>query len=86
MVRILSIAAVVTAMAAFEAPPAYSAEGPWCAFINIGTGNVYEDCQYYSIEACRSNVLAGNRGFCNINPRWVGPPPKVRGGRRAPGY
>lgn len=23
-------------------------------------------------------VVAGNRGFCNPNPRWVGPVPKSR--------
>ena len=55
-----------------------AAEGPWCANIDIGTGNVYEDCQYYSFEACQPHVLAGNRGFCNVNPRWVGPPPNQR--------
>jgi hypothetical protein len=48
-----------------------------------GTGNVYEDCQYYALEACVPNVLAGNRGFCNVNPRWVGPQPRMRVGRRA---
>ena len=86
MVRILSVVAVVCVISAFEAPPARSAEGPWCAFVNIGTGNVLEECHYYSIEACRANVLAGNRGFCNPNPRWVGPPPKARKSRRSSGY
>lgn len=52
--------------------PAHAVEGPWCAFIAVGTGAVYEDCQYYSFEACRPHVLAGNRGFCNPNPRWTG--------------
>ena len=44
-------------------------EAPWCAVVNTGTGNVVWDCSYRSIEACRPNVLAGNRGFCNLNPR-----------------
>ena len=84
MMRISAVAAVVIAIV--SALPAQAGEGPWCAFISLGTGNVYEDCQYYSFEACQPNVLAGNRGFCNVNPRWVGPPPKVRTGRRVSRY
>jgi len=47
---------------------------PWCAVINIGTGTVYWDCQYPTFEACYhlANILAGNRGFCNLNP-WPAP-------------
>src|SRR6516225_8644565 len=47
---------------------------PWCAVIEIGTGSVYWDCQYPTFEACYhlGNILAGNRGFCNLNP-WPGP-------------
>jgi len=47
---------------------------PWCAVINIGQGTVYWDCQYPTFEACYhlGNILAGNRGFCNLNP-WPGP-------------
>src|SRR5215468_1749856 len=47
---------------------------PWCAVINTGTGTVYWDCQYPTFEACYhlGNILAGNRGFCNLNP-WPGP-------------
>ena len=82
MTRILLVAAALTAFLTFDAGPVRAIEGPWCAFINIGTGNVYEDCRYYSLEACVPNVLAGNRGFCNVNPRWVGPPPRVQAGRR----
>ena len=80
--RILPAAAVLAAFILFDAGPVRAVEGPWCAFINLGTGNVYEDCQYYSIEACRPQVLAGNRDFCNVNPRWVGPPPRLHAGRR----
>jgi Protein of unknown function (DUF3551) len=66
------------AAVSFDARAARAAEGPWCANIDIGTGNVYADCQYYSFEACQPHVLAGNRGFCNLNPRWVRPPPDRR--------
>jgi hypothetical protein len=84
MMRILPVAALVLAAACLNARPASAQEGPWCALIGGGTGSVYEDCQYYSIEACRPVVLAGNRGFCNPNPRWVGPAPSphVRHKRR----
>jgi hypothetical protein len=84
MVRHLPIAAVIFAIACLSAGSASAKEGPWCAFIAVGTGAIYEDCQYYSFEACRPVVLAGNRGFCNPNPRWVGPAPRsyVRHKRR----
>ena len=51
-----------------------SGDAPWCAVINIGVGTVYWDCQYPTFEACYhlGNILAGNRGFCNVNP-WPGP-------------
>ena len=47
-----------------------SGDAPWCAVISIGQGSVYWDCQYRSFEACYhlGNILAGNRGFCNLNP------------------
>jgi hypothetical protein len=86
MMRILPVAAALTGFLTFGAGPVRAVEGPWCAFINIGTGNVYEDCRYLSVEACQPNVLAGNRGFCNVNPRWVGPPPRVQAGRRTYRY
>jgi hypothetical protein len=47
------------------------AQAPWCAVISLGTGSVYWDCRYCSIEQCRPNVLAGNRGFCNPNPYFA---------------
>ena len=72
MRRIISAIVLTTAVLSFQPKPAQAGEGPWCAFISTGTGSVYEDCQYWSFEACRPNVLAGNRGFCNPNPRWQG--------------
>ena len=83
--RILVVAGVALLAMMLEARLLQAAEGPWCAVVSTGTGSVYEDCQYFSIEACRPHVLAGNRGFCNQNPRWVGPPPgkKMRSKRKA---
>ena len=49
----------------------------------MGWGDVIEDCSYWSLEACVPNVIAGNRGFCNPNPRYTGPLPKARRKHRA---
>lgn len=72
------VAAAALAAALLSAAPAGRAqsfrEAPWCAVINMGTGAVVWDCEYQSIEQCQPEVLAGNRGFCNPNPRWTPPP------------
>ena len=81
MMRIVLAAGVVIAAMSFDVRPVKATEGPWCAFISLGTGAVYEDCQYRTFEECRPNVIAGNRGFCNQNPRWVDGP--ARGRRHA---
>ena len=52
------------------ATPVYG-DAPWCAVMNIGTGEMYWDCQYQTFDACVPNVIAGNRGFCNVNPTYV---------------
>src|SRR5215475_7281582 len=59
---------LVLAVLIFALQPAKASDAPWCAVILEG----YWDCQYHSIEECRPNVVAGNRGFCNLNPRWPG--------------
>jgi hypothetical protein len=46
-------------------------DAPWCAVIPL-SGDVYWNCQYRSVEECAPNVVAGNRGFCALNP-WPGP-------------
>ena len=78
MIRIMLATVVVAAVLSFDGRPARAYEAPWCAVIDIGPGGVYWDCQYKSLEECVPNVLAGNRGFCNENPRYTGPPPKAR--------
>ena len=59
-------------------------QAPWCAVTNYGTGSVVWDCSYASIEECRPNVIAGNRGFCNPNPyfAYAAPVERVRHRRR----
>ena len=46
---------------------------PWCAVQNLGTGDVEWDCEFRTVEECVPHVIAGNRGFCNINPGFVPP-------------
>ena len=85
MLRTLTVVATVAVSTSFGGLPAQAYEAPWCAVINGGAGSVYWDCQYNSIAECRPHVLAGNRGFCNPNPRYGGPEQrryKARGYRR----
>ena len=63
------IAALVAATSFGTSPSQAFGDAPWCAVVNIGAGDVYWDCQYRTIEECVPNVIAGNRGFCNLNPR-----------------
>jgi hypothetical protein len=53
-------------------------EGPWCALSNVGGNTVRENCSMRTLEMCVQEVIAGNRGFCNPNPRWQGNQPVTR--------
>lgn len=66
----LMLGVTTFAVATCLAIPASYAFGnaPWCAVIELGSGEVYWDCQYRTVEQCTPNVIAGNRGFCNPNP------------------
>lgn len=71
------IRTILTTLAAFAAlvfvvQPALADynNAPWCAVLSMGDGDAHWDCTYRSIEECRPNVLAGNRGWCNPNPAW----------------
>jgi Protein of unknown function (DUF3551) len=70
----MAAAALAACVTMFDGPPAHaSGDAPWCAVINLGMGDVYWDCRYRTVEECVPNVIAGNRGFCNLNPRGPGP-------------
>jgi hypothetical protein len=74
MLRILLAAAAITAVMFIGGRPAQAYGGaPWCAVYSMGWDGVIWECEYASIEACRPNVIAGNRGFCNPNPAYHGP-------------
>jgi Protein of unknown function (DUF3551) len=78
MLRIVSAAAagllaVLAVMVCGGQPALAYGEHSWCAVYNMGWGDEVWECTYDSIEACRPNVIAGNRGFCNENPWYKGP-------------
>jgi hypothetical protein len=47
-------------------------DAQWCAVISVTSGNIQWDCYYHSAAECAPNVIAGQRGFCNVNPYWTG--------------
>jgi hypothetical protein len=77
MVRTILVAAVALSSVSLVPRHAEASEAPWCAVISYGLGSEYWDCQYRSFDECLSkgNILAGNRGFCNPSPYYVGRPP-----------
>jgi len=70
----LAAATFIAAMAFGLAPARAYGNAPWCAVVDVGTGDVVWECQYQTLETCVPNVLAGNRGFCNHNPAFTGGP------------
>ncbi len=73
MLAIAAVAAALLCGIPMRAGP-LSAASPGARLMSVGTGDVYWDCQYRTFEECVPNVLAGNRGFCNHNPGYVGEP------------
>jgi hypothetical protein len=72
MQRLVLLATVLVAAMLVDLCPAPAHAGPWCAVVSIGKGAMQQDCRFTSFEECVPNVIAGNRGFCNRNPRWTG--------------
>jgi hypothetical protein len=74
IVRLTCAAAVLAAAACFDAPAALASGGsaPWCAVIDYGDGGVSWECVYRSFDECYPNVIAGNKGSCNVNPYGPG--------------
>ena len=70
----ITIIAGLAAGALFGASETHaSGDAPWCAVINLGMGDLTWDCRFRTVEECVPNVIAGNRGFCNVNPYGPGP-------------
>jgi hypothetical protein len=72
MTRILPLIAATVPLFLHASPgrAAYSGGAPWCAVVELGAGDVEWDCHYASVAVCAPNVIAGNRGFCAINPYY----------------
>jgi hypothetical protein len=47
----------------------------WCAVSNDGGDAINWNCQFDTVDDCSPAILAGNRGFCAINPYWRPPEP-----------
>ena len=74
------LGAAVALLALGSAQPAQAGgNAPWCAVISTGFDNTVWDCRYRSIEHCRPNVIAGNRGFCVPNYATAPHPRRSRG-------
>ena len=74
--RLLSLGVAIVAaftVASCESSRSRIPEGPYCAVTNTGFENMSENCYMRSLDACRTEVIAGNRGFCRPNPRYVPP-------------
>lgn len=66
----LTAAAVLFAFAPSPGRAATWGHAKWCAVTNNGDGDLMWECVFDSIQECQPFILAGNRGFCNINPYW----------------
>jgi hypothetical protein len=76
MRTISALTAAALLAAAMGVPAAHAGSfgnAPWCAVQNLGAGDVVWDCEFRTVEECAPHVIAGNRGFCNINPSFVPP-------------
>jgi Protein of unknown function (DUF3551) len=76
--KLTTAAAAIAAVICLGGPAShaqYYGGAPWCAVLQVGTGAVTWHCYYRTVEDCVPNVIAGNRGSCNVNPYWTGAQP-----------
>ena len=72
MATLITIASAAICFGIRAGNAQYYGDAPWCAVVSVGTGSVVWYCYYRSVEECAPNVIAGTRGFCNLNPYWSG--------------
>ncbi len=87
MMRIVSAIAGAAAVLCSAIPSSQAGtygNAPWCAVVEIGRGEVEWDCQYMTVAQCQPNVIAGNRGFCGLNPYYVAAHPPMTHRPRRP--
>ncbi|HZP79699.1 MAG TPA: DUF3551 domain-containing protein [Pseudolabrys sp.] len=51
-------------------PAAHAQDGPWCGVQQ--RGGMSWNCSFQTLEQCRQEMVAGNRGYCNQNPSFFG--------------
>jgi hypothetical protein len=68
--RAILVAPAIAAALLISIRFSQAADGPWCASVNVGAGTEALDCSLPSLETCRRQVIAGNRGSCYPNPRF----------------
>jgi Protein of unknown function (DUF3551) len=72
LLKLTFAAAVLTVALCLDMRASYAnlyGDSPWCAVTDDG-GRVVWECEYETVAACRPAVLAGNRGFCALNPYY----------------
>ena len=71
----MKMSVVIVALAGLTLLDAYPAqayyEGKWCAVSSLGRGSAIERCEFNDFEACRMEIIAGNRGFCRLNGYYL---------------
>jgi hypothetical protein len=74
--KLLFAAGVLAAATAIGVPSSRAGgNAPWCGVVDYGDGGVTWECVYRTFEECYPNVIAGNKGSCNVNPYGPGPSP-----------
>lgn len=74
--RIAMMVGTVAALAFVPLQPSAAAvyEGPWCAHVSIGDGDVAERCDMRSFEMCLAEIRGqGGASHCSPNPYYRGP-------------
>jgi hypothetical protein len=73
---VAGLAAAACLFMAFATTPGQAAlwgHAEWCAVTDNGSGDMMWECVYDTAAECQPFILAGNRGFCSLNPHWRGP-------------
>jgi hypothetical protein len=71
--RLAAATGVFMALAPTPGEAALWGHAQWCAVSNNGGDDMMWECVYDTAEECQPFIIAGNRGFCSINPYWKGP-------------
>jgi hypothetical protein len=67
--RAMLVTAAVTVILCTGITAGQATEGSWCAAIHVGCGVEAMNCSFQSLDACRQEIIAGNKGSCFPNSR-----------------